>query len=147
MNWKLRLYLVPILAVCLAGPGLGAESPSNKNSPPESVKQNAPKKAAKAKKPKAQKFVGDISAVDSKTGAVSVKGSAGEKNFMTQDAAKDALERLTVGDRVRVLYSDKEGKLVATSVRRVKLPQSKTKAGAQNSKSNAASPQAKDKVK
>jgi hypothetical protein len=147
MNWKLRLFLVPILAVCLAGPGLGAESPSSKNTSPESVKQSEPKKAAKTKKPKAQKLVGDISALDTKTGAVSVKGAAGEKSFMTQDAAKDALERLTVGDRVRVLYSDKDGKLVATSVRRVKLPQTKAKAGAQSSKSKAADTQAKDKVK
>jgi ribosomal protein S1 len=146
MNWNLRLFFVPILALSIAGPGLSAESPSSKNASPEGVRQSAPKQTAKTKKPKAQKFTGNISAVDSKTGAVSVKASEAEKSFMTQDAAKDALERLAVGDRVRVLYSEKEGKLMATSVRRVKLPQSKTKAGAQTSKSKAASSPVKDKA-
>ena len=138
---------MPLLALCLAGTGLCAESPAAKDSSAEGGNKSAPQKATKAKKTKAQKFVGDISVIDNKTGAVSVKGAAGEKNFMTQDAAKDALERLAVGDRVRVLYSDKDGKLVATSVRRVKLPQTKAKTGAQNSKSKAADTQAKDKVK
>lgn len=124
---------MPLFCFLLTGWALGAESAPTKETKKESAKAAQPKKkATKAKKPKIQKFVGEISAVDNKTGAVSVKGSAGEKNFLTQDAAKDALERLSVGERVRVQYSDKDGKLMASSVRRVKLP---TK-----SKSNAPSP-------
>lgn len=85
-----------------------------------------------------QKFVGNISSVDTKSGAVSVKGTAGEKNFITQDAAKDALERLTVGDRVRVQYTEKDGKLMTASVRRVKLPQTKPPEETSKSKSTKA---------
>jgi len=145
-----KLLAAPLLAVCLSGLALAAETPSTKEPTKEGVKTAQPKKkSTKAKKPKVQKFVGNISAVDTKTGAVSVKGSAGEKNFVTQDAAKDVLERLTVGDRVRVQYSEKDGKLAATSLRRVKLPQTKTKASPPSSKAKAADQQkpAKDAVK
>ena len=134
------LLSVGFMAVFLTAVGLAAETPPSKSKEPaeESVKKSPPKKkTTKAKKPKVQKFVGDISAVDTKTGAVSVKGTAGEKNFMTQDAAKDALERLAVGDRVRVQYSEKDGKLAATSVRRVKLPQTKAKSSAPNPNTKA----------
>jgi hypothetical protein len=130
-----KLWAAPLFAFLLSGLSFAAETPSTKEPAKESAK-TAPvkKKATKPKKPKVQKFVGNISSVDAKTGAVSVKGSAGEKSFITQDAAKDALERLAVGDRVRIQYSERDGKLAATSVRRVKLPQTKTKPSAPNSK-------------
>ncbi len=130
-----KLWAAPLFAFLLLGLSFGAETPSTKEPAKESAK-TAPvkKKATKPKKPKVQKFVGNISSVDAKTGTVSVKGSAGEKSFITQDAAKDALERLAVGDRVRIQYSERDGKLAATSVRRVKLPQTKTKPSAPNPK-------------
>ena len=134
-----KLLAVPLFVMLLAGLAFGAETPTTKDTTKESAKTAPPKKkSTTAKKPKVQKFVGDISAVDTKSGAVSVKGTAGEKNFVTQDAAKDAVERLKVGDRVRVQYSEKEGKLVATSVRRVKLPQTKNKAAEESTKTKTA---------
>jgi hypothetical protein len=132
MNWNRSLILAPILLLCFAMTGAAAESPASKATATQSVKKPAPKKSPKTPKP--QKFVGNISAMDAKTGAVVVKGTAGEKSFMAQDNAKDALERLSVGDRIRVQYSEKDGKLVATSVPRMKMPQTKTRSGAQSAK-------------
>lgn len=136
MNQSNRVFSLLLLTIFLNSVGFAAETSPSKEPPKESATKSPPKKkTTKTKKPKVQKFVGDISAVDNKSGAVSVKGTAGEKNFVTQDAAKDAVERLSVGDRVRVQYSEKEGKLVATSVRRVKLPQTKTKPAEESTKS------------
>ena len=145
-----QLLAAPLFALLLSGWSFGAETPSTKEPAKESAKTApAKKKSIKVKKPKKQKFVGNISSVDTKTGAVSVKGSAGNKSFITQDAAKDALERLAVGDRVRVQYSEKDGKLAATSLRRVKLPQTKTKPSTPNPKAKAPEQQkpTKDAVK
>jgi len=142
-----------LLTIFLNGAGFAAETPAGKEPAKESAIKSSPKKkTTKAKKPKVQKFVGNISTLDTKSGAVSVKGTAGEKSFVTQDAAKDAVERLSVGDRVRVQYSEKNGKLMATSVRRVKLPQTKTKtakASTQSKTKKAPDPQnrSKDAVK
>jgi len=126
MSRLTRLFSAAFLAIFLSGVSIAAETPPI-TAPPKENATTPPtkKKATKTKKPKVQKFVGNISAVDIKSGAVSVKGTTDEKNFITQDAAKDALERLAVGDRVRVQYTDKDGKLMTSSVRRVKLPQSK----------------------
>jgi len=111
------------------------------------AKKTAAQSTKKTKKAAPRKFTGNISSLDTKTGAITVKGSSEEKNFMTKDAAKDALERLTTGDRVRVLYSEKDGKAVATSVRRLKLPQSKSKITAPNAKSTTTDAQRETKEK
>jgi hypothetical protein len=138
MSQLIKLLSVAFLAIFLSGVGRAAETPPSKEAPKASVNKPAPqKKTTKAKKPKVQKFVGNISAIDTKSGAVSVKGSDGEKNFITQDAAKDALERLAVGDRIRVQYTEKDGKLMSSSVRRVKLPQTKNKTTEETAKSKS----------
>jgi len=130
-----KILATSLLVILLAGLSFGAETPSTKDAVKEGVKTAPMKKnSTKAKKPKVQKFVGNISAVDTKAGLVTVTGTTGEKNFVTQDAAKDALERLSVGDRVRVQYTEKDGKLVTASVRRLKLPQTKTKATEETTK-------------
>jgi hypothetical protein len=132
----MRLFSVAFLSLFLSHVAFSAETTPSKEPPKQTVKKpTAPKKTTKTKKPKMQKFVGNISAVDTKSGAVSVKGTAGEKNFITKDAARDTLERLTIGDRVRVQYTDQDGKLTTSSVRRVKLPQTKTKPPEETSKS------------
>jgi len=147
MESTLRLILVLFLMFSLAGSGSAAEKPAAKEPTAAPANKSGTQTAKKTKKATTRKFTGNIAALDAKTGVVSVKGTAEEKNFMAQDAAKDALERLSVGDRVRVLYSEKGGKAVATSVRRLKLPQSKTKTSAQNAKAKSAEPQKETKEK
>jgi len=153
MSSLIRLLSAGVLGMFLNSAAFSAETSPAKEPPNSNAKQSPAKnKTTKTKKAKLQKFVGNISAVDTKTGSVTVKGTNGEKNFMTQDAAKDALERLAVGDRVRVQYTQKDGKLVTSSVRRLKLPQTKTKATEENSKKKSSKTadqqkQTKDPVK
>ena len=122
MRRGFRLPLASLLVFSLCGAGFSAEKAATKSSAAPAAQksqQNNPKKA-----PKLVKYRGNISAIDSSSGAVSVKGAAGEKQFITQDAAKDAVERLAVGDSVRLIYSEKNGQLVASSVRRIKVTKS-----------------------
>jgi len=149
MKWARRMLLIPIVMFGVSAVSFAADAPPTKESTAAPAKKTGAQTTKKTKKATPRKFTGNISALDTKTGAVSVKGSSDEKNFMTKDAAKDALERLTVGDRVRVTYSEKDGKAVATSVRRLKLPQSKSKTTAPNAKSAPTGEQkeTKDKTK
>ena len=147
MESPLRLILVSLLMFSLAGSGAAAEKPAAKEPSAAPAKKPGTPTAKKVKKPAPRKFTGDIVTVDTKTGVVSVKSATEEKQFMTQDAAKDALERVSVGDRVRVLYSEKDGKAVATSVRRLKLPQSKTKTSAPSAEAKTADRQKETKEK
>jgi ribosomal protein S1 len=146
-KWLRRLLLLPLMMFGVSAVSFPADAPPTKESTAAPAKKTGAQSTKKTKKTTPRKFTGNISALDTKTGAVSVKGSSDEKNFMTKDAAKDALERLTVGDRVRVVYAEKDGKSVATSVRRLKLPQSKAKTTAQNAKSTTAGEQKQSKEK
>ena len=134
---------------------LAAESAPAKNAASESEKKAAEKKPAE-KKPaekkakttsatkttKPQRLKGEITAMDAKAGTVSVKGTSEEKTFTTQDAAKDALEIVKVGEHVRVTYSEKGGKSVATSIMRMK-PKSAS-SGTKEKKPSKGPPAAKD---
>jgi hypothetical protein len=140
MKPELSWVAVPLLTAVLWGVGVAADNPTPKNPPAVGENKAAPEKP---KKPGSQKFQGAITALDAKVGTVSVKNDASEKNFITQDAAKDAIERLTVGDRVKIVYSEKEGKLVATSVRRLKVKNADSTKSSKDS-TNTSKPPAKD---
>ncbi|MBM4262175.1 MAG: hypothetical protein FJ145_12190 [Deltaproteobacteria bacterium] len=116
--------LTPLLTLALYGLAVSAESAATKTAPaPSSETKEAPRKT---KKPTALRFRGQITALDAKTGTLSVKSDVSEKNFSTQDSAKESIARMTVGDRVKVTYTDKEGKLFASSVRRLKVKNANT---------------------
>ena len=123
-----RTFLIVASTLCVSVAGFAAEKTPAKAPSTAPIEKSQPKTTKTAKTPKALKYRGDISAIDAASGVVSVKGQAGEKQFVTQDAAKDAVERLSVGDNVRVIYSEIDKKLVATSVRRMKAKQVKAAA-------------------
>ena len=130
---------------------LAAESVPAKNAAPESEKKAAEKKPAEkkakttsaTKTTKPQRLKGEITAMDAKVGTVSVKGASGEKSFTTQDAAKDTLEIVKVGEQVRVTYSEKDGKSVATSMKRMK-PKSASSGAKEKKSTKALTAPAKD---
>ena len=130
---------------------LAAESVPAKNAAPESEKKAAEKKPAEkkakttsaTKTTKPQRLKGEITAMDAKVGTVSVKGASGEKSFTTQDAAKDTLEIVKVGEQVRVTYSEKDGKSVATSMKRMK-PKSASSGAKEKKSTKVPTPPAQD---
>jgi ribosomal protein S1 len=117
----LRLSSMLWLVLVLSNNSFTADKPVSKSSTPAPAQKSQPTTSKKTKAPKALKYRGEITAIDIRTGAISVKGEAGEKRFMTQAPAKDTLDRFEVGDTVRVIYSEKEKKLVTSSVRRLKV--------------------------
>jgi ribosomal protein S1 len=130
---------------------LAADSAPAKNAALESEKKAAERKPAEkkakttsaTKTTKPQRLKGEITALDAKAGTVSVKGTSGEKTFTTQDAARDTLEIVKVGEHVRVTYSEKDGKSVATSMKRMK-PKTASSGTKEKKPSKGPMPPAKD---
>ena len=146
MKKRFHCVLVLLFLVSSTQAVLAGESVPTKNAVPESEKKAAEKKAKRTSATQAtkpQKLTGEITAMDAKAGTVSVKGASGEKSFMTQDAAKDTLEIVKVGERVRVTYSEKDGKSVATSMKRMK-PKTASSGAQEKKPSKAPTPQTKD---
>jgi hypothetical protein len=84
------------------------------------------KTEAKSQKTKTSRITGEVTSVDSKAGTLAVKAKDKEVNLTAESkSAKSALEKVKQGDRVRVSYTEKDGKMIATSV----TAASKTTAG------------------
>jgi ribosomal protein S1 len=115
MKRLLRALLLPALTLSLAGTGFaaGAASPAK-----EEKKAEATEKKEQRVTPR--QLTGEVTSVDPKGGTLTVKAKTGEKSFTAEEKAKGALEKIKVGDRVRVRYVEKEGKLMARSVAEVK---------------------------
>ncbi|HEX7230477.1 MAG TPA: hypothetical protein VF452_08785 [Candidatus Binatia bacterium] len=78
-------------------------------------------------KAKNTRVTGEITSLDSKSGMFSVKGKDKEVNLTAESKrAKGALEKLKVGDMVTASYSEKDGKMVASSVKAEKSTASKS---------------------
>src|SRR5207245_9774316 len=111
MQYRSMAILLAFLV--FTGPGFGADSTPNK--------KTSPSKDNKTQTPTRQRFKGEVMSLDAKAGTVDVKGTNGEKSFVTQDSAKESLEVLKTGERGTVTYSEKEGKRIATSLARLKI--------------------------
>jgi hypothetical protein len=74
----------------------------------------------KSEKAKTTRITGEVTSVDSKAGTLTVKTKDKETNLTAGPKAKDSLEKVKVGDRVRVSYTEKDGKMIASSISGVK---------------------------
>lgn len=128
MRSKEFLWLVAVLVgSALAFPPMisAAEKKAAQPCAPAAMKEE--KKAAK---PKTMSATGEVASVDAKMGMLAVKVKGKEMSFT---AATKALEKVKAGDRVTVSYTEKEGKMMASSVKAAKAPAKKAekKAAAQ----------------
>jgi len=75
--------------------------------------------AADKKAPKAMTFKGAVTEVKAKDNAIVVKGDKKDMTFIVAGAKWDgykAMDEVKVGDKVVVKYTEKEGKMMATTV-------------------------------
>lgn len=113
MKSILRLFLVPVVTLAFAGASYAQAKPATPAQPCAPQK----KMETKAEKPKATRATGEVTSVDAKAGTLTVKVKDKDMNFTAQSkAAKGALGKVKVGDNVRVSYTEKDGKMIASSV-------------------------------
>jgi Cu/Ag efflux protein CusF len=72
----------------------------------------------KSTKAKSGTATGEVTSVDAKSGQLTVKAKDKDLNLMAESkSAKNALDKIKVGDNVRVTYTDKDGRMVVSSVK------------------------------
>jgi Cu/Ag efflux protein CusF len=72
----------------------------------------------KSEKAKSNRATGEVTSVDVKAGTFTVKAKDKEINLVADSkSSKVEVEKLKVGDTVRVSYTEKDGKMIARSVR------------------------------
>ena len=78
-------------------------------------------KMEKKEKAKAKNATGELVSADAKAGKLTVKVKQKELDFSAESkSAKQALEKVKVGDTVTVSYTEKDGKMVASSIKAAK---------------------------
>ena len=122
MQNALRVFTVALTALAFSGVSFGQEK---KASPAAPATPGAPamekKTEMKSEKPKTVRMTGEVTSVDAKAGALTVKAKDKETKLNAESSyAKKALEKVKVGDRVRVSYTEKDGKMIASSISGVK---------------------------
>ena len=75
-------------------------------------------KMEKSTKAKSGTATGEVTSVDPKSGQLTVKAKGKDLDLMAESkSAKNALDKIKIGDTVRVTYTDKDGKMVVSSVK------------------------------
>ena len=75
-------------------------------------------KMEKSTKAKSGTATGEVTSVDAKSGQLTVKAKDKDLDMMAESkSAKNALEKVKIGDTVRVTYTDRDGKMVVRSVK------------------------------
>ena len=124
MKNMLKLLLVALITLAFSGVSFAQAKPATPATPatPASEKmEKKEKKAPEKEKAKAISATGELVSVDAKTGMLAVKVKDKEMSFSAKTkAAKQSLEKVKVGDMVTVSYTEKEGKMVASSIKAAK---------------------------
>jgi len=109
----LKVLVIALTALAFSGVSFAADT--------------ATKSETKAEKPKAMSATGEVAAVDAKAGTLTVKTADKSLDLTATSKAKSALGKVKVGDTVKVSYTEKDGKMNASSITMAKAP-SKAKA-------------------
>ena len=109
-----KLVLVAFTALFLGGIATAQDTKAGKTSKSSA---DSPK-MEKSSKAKTATATGEVTSVDAKSGQLTVKAKDKDLDLMAESkSAKNALEKVKIGDTVRVTYTDKDGKMVASSVK------------------------------
>ena len=134
---KKMLKLVVVALVTLAFSAVSFAAPATPATPatPASPAVEKSEKKAEKKKPKTLSATGELVSVDAKAGTLAVKVKDKQLSLTAETkAAKQALEKVKVGDRVRVSYTEKEGKMMARSVTAAPVEKAEAKKKAEEKK-------------
>jgi Cu/Ag efflux protein CusF len=123
MKKVLRVLGVALITLAFGGLSFAASSSIGTAGDPSQTPEAAAKREGVKKegsstspKPKSTTTTGEVTAVDSKAGMLTVKTKDKDLNLNASSKAKSALGKVKVGDMVKVTYTEQDGKMTASSV-------------------------------
>jgi hypothetical protein len=122
----LRVLIVALTSLAFTGVGFAQEKKTTPATPTAPASEK--KTEMKSEKAKASRITGEVTSVDAKAGTLTVKAKDKETNLTADSSsAKSSLEKVKVGDMVKVSYSTKDGKMVASSIAKTQTAAKATK--------------------
>ena len=122
MKDTLKIFAIVLTLLSFGGLSIAQDKKTdNMQKSSSSDKAMDQKTDTKTQKSKAMTATGEVTSIDAKSAKLTVKANDKDLNLTADSkSAKTALEKVKVGDTVKVTYSDKDGKMVATKVAAVK---------------------------
>jgi Cu/Ag efflux protein CusF len=122
----IKVLIVALTSLALSGVSFAQAKPATPATPATPGAPAMEKKMEmRSEKAKTEGLTGEVTSVDAKAGTLTVKGKDKEINLAADSkSTKAALEKLKLGDMGRVSYTEKDGKMIVSSVK----AESKTKA-------------------
>ncbi len=115
MKGMIRILVIGLTPLFFTGLSFAQAKPEKSAAP--AMEKKAETKA------KVTRITGEVTSVDAKAGSLAVKAKDKDVDLTAESkSAKGALEKIKVGDTVRVSYTEKEGKNVASSIVKSKAP-------------------------
>jgi uncharacterized protein DUF5666 len=115
----IKILVVALTTLSFSALGFAQAKPATPATPATPAAPATEKKTEmKSEKAKTHRITGEVTSLDAKAGTFAVKEKDKEiKLTADSKSAKGALEKLKVGDMVRVSYTEKDGKMIASSVK------------------------------
>jgi hypothetical protein len=115
----IKILVVALTTLSFSALGFAQAKPATPATPATPAAPATEKKTEmKSEKAKTHRITGEVTSLDAKAGTFAVKEKDKEiKLTADSKSAKSALEKVKVGDMVRVSYTEKDGKMIASSVK------------------------------
>ena len=118
MKNMIKILVLALTTFSFSALGFAQAKPATPATPATPAAPAEKKTEMKSEKAKTHRITGELTSVDAKAGTFAVKEKDKEiKLTADSKSAKSALEKLKVGDMVRVSYTEKDGKMIANSVK------------------------------
>ena len=118
MKNVLKVLVIAFTGLIFGGVSIAQDKKAEKMEKSAAEKPMTDQKTEKSTKAKSGTATGEVTSVDPKSGMLTVKTKDKDLNLTAESkSTKSALEKVKPGDTIRVNYSDKDGKMVATSVK------------------------------
>ena len=113
-----KVLVIAFTGLIFGGVSIAQDKKAEKMEKSAAEKPMTDQKTEKSTKAKSGTATGEVTSVDPKSGMLTVKTKDKDLNLTAESkSTKSALEKVKPGDTVKVNYSDKDGKMVATSVK------------------------------
>src|SRR5437773_2549788 len=112
----IKILVVALTTLSFSALGFAQAKPATPATPATPSAPAEKKTEMKSEKAKTNRVTGEVTSLDAKAGTFAVKEKDKEVNLTAESkSAKSALEKVKVGDMVRVSYTEKDGKMIASS--------------------------------
>ena len=114
MKNPIKVLVIALTSLAFSGVSFAQAKPAT----PATPATPAAPAMEKSEKAKTNGVTGEVTSVDVKAGTFTVKAKDKDINLVADSkSTKAALEKLKVGDMVRVSYTEKDEKMIASSVK------------------------------